>query len=239
MKLLLSEIKNVRECIRKLDADEIDDKVELEGEKAYLARCFDRRESPILYLGEMLKAELGDSKVDKIKRDKIDKLIEDALKDIEESGYIGLNPEYPITRRRGRPSGKTCSKPINPHARVDLTKHVFRFSMTSDFSCILDELHKPPEYKISMYEGITADIAIEVIKTLIEAAKSKKNEGWVKSEPRWRGAFQRGVYLRFRNEQIQRGKKANGHNGEWRLITDGEFDRLSSKGKYRFRGNVN
>ena len=239
MKLLLAEIKNVQECIRKLDADEIVGKVELEGEKAYLARCFDRRESPILYLGEMLKTELGDSKVAKTQRDKIDKLIEDVLKDIEESGYVGLNPEYPIKRRRGRPSGKTCRKPINPRVRVNLTERGFRFSMTPDFSCILDERHKPPEYKISMYEGITADIAIEVIKTLIEAAKSKKNEGWVKSEPRWRGAFQKDVYLRFRNEQIQRGKKANGHNGEWRLITDGEFDRLSVKGKYRFRGNVN
>ena len=239
MKKLLAEIKNVRECIRKLDADEITDKVELEGEKAYLARCFDRRESPILYLGELVKNELGDSKVDTAKKNKIDTLIEDVLKDIAESGYVGLNPEYPIKRRRGRPSGKTRHKPINPHARVNLTEHGFRFSMTSDFSYILDEHHKSPEYKISMYEGITADNAIQVIKILIEAAKTKKDEGWVKSEPWWRGAFQKDVYLRFRNEQIQRGKKTNGHNGEWRLITDGEFDKLSAKGKYRFRGSVN
>ena len=239
MKLLLNEIKKVHECIRKLDADEITDKMKLDDEKAYLARCFDRRESPILYLGEMLKNELGDSMVEKNKRDKIDKLIEDVLTAIEESGYVGLNPKYPIKRRRGRPSGMTRHKPLNPHARANLTEHALRFSMTSDFSCILDEHHKPPEYKISMYEGLTAGLAIEVIKTLINAAKTKKNEGWVKSEPRWRGAFQKNVYLRFRNEQIQRGKKANGHNGEWRLITDGEFDTLSAKGKYRFRSNVN
>lgn len=239
MKLLLAEIENVRECIRKLDADEITDKTKVAEERAYLVRCFDRRESPILYLGEILKDELGESKADKAKSAEIDALIEDVLNDIEESGYVGLNPKYPIKRRRGRPSGTTRHKSLNPRTRVNLTEHGYRFSMTSDFSCILDELHKPPEYKISMYEGLTADKAIEVIKTLVEAAKAKKNEGWVKSESWWRGAFQKDVYLRFRDEQIQRGKKANGHNGEWRIITDGEFDSLSAKGKYHFRDNVN
>ena len=139
---------------------------------------------------------------------------------------------------------KALSKKIPP-----LDQHAFRFDFTKDLRYIRDNLHKPPIYKtVTLYEEITAPAALNCIAALLEGAKSRKNEGWVpipKSSRtgeyyNWRGAFPKknAVLYRFKTQQIQPGTTKNGHRGEWRFYTNGDFDTLSPAGRF-YKTTVN
>ena len=133
---------------------------------------------------------------------------------------------------------KALSKEIPP-----LDQHAFRFDFTKDLRYIRDNQHQPPIYKtVTLYEEITAPAALNCIAALLEGAKSRKNEGWVPIPKwsrtgeyyNWRGAFPKknAVLYRFKTQQIQPGTTKNGHRGEWRFYTNGDFDKLSPAGRY-------
>lgn len=239
MKLLLAEVKKVSELIRRLDEDEITDKTSIDKAKETLRRYYDVRESPLIVRGQMIKDKHRNDRTADAIRQKVEEIVMKSLAGIEASGYLGLKAKFPLKRGRGRPVVNKAHVPRNPRARVDLPVKRFRFSISSDYSYILDEDHRPPEYKISMYEGLTAEKAVDVIKALLDKAEIRDSEGWVKSKSWWRGAFQKGVYKRFHDEQIERGTKKKGHMGEWRFFTSGEFDMLSPIGKFHKRTSVN
>jgi len=54
-----------------------------------------------------------------------------------------------------------------------LDKKAFRFSYSKDYYAIRDDEHRPPEYKIDTYEGITAPAALECIKALLREAGNR------------------------------------------------------------------
>lgn len=235
MEVLKNIGAEIQELIRRLDEDEITDRREINEAKAKLIKWLSPRESMFILRGEMLKDRLGESDEDGRTRDAIDEYVHGVLEDVVESGYAGMKARNTIKRKLGRPAGTTIKGPRNPRARANLSVKRFRFSMTPDMRCIIDDVHLKSEYKISMYEGMTADNTISVIRQLLDAADNRECEGWVKCESWWRGAFLKGVYRRFKVEQIEIGKVKNGHNGYWRLITDGEFDIKSSIGRFKHR----
>lgn len=234
MRLLKAEADKIHSLISRLDEGTIDGRKDVTAACEQLRRWFDRRESPLIHRFETIRDRQDDDPTGQAVVAEAKTVMLDALEAIADSGYIGTNLKMPVKRPRGRPVS-VSHRPMNPHARKSLTKRAYRFLMTEDMSAILDNVHKPPLYKITMYEGFTAETAISVVGILLKAAENKESEGWVSSDPTWRGAFQNGVYRRFRLEQIERGTKKNGHNGEWRLYTDGEFDIKSSVGRFRFR----
>lgn len=67
------------------------------------------------------------------------------------------------------------------------------------------------------YNGFTAPKAWKVVEAMLKASRKNRDEGWVKSEKNWRGAFQTGVYARFKREQLEVGKNRTARQGYWRL----------------------
>ena len=233
MNLIHEAIKKIKTLIWELDEDKLLNKDEIEKAKSELRRYFNKRTSPLLFRVRYVKDRLSNSSKDQKIGAKIDAIVNEAIKLIDDSGYAGVDAKNPIKKTRGRPKGTI--HPMLSKKREVPDRPIYRFVTNESYSSIRDDIHRSPDYKIQRYEGITAPVAVEVIKLLISAAGKKKNEGWVKSEPNWRGAFQDDVYYRFRNEQIQVGTKKNGHLGEWRIITNDDFDTLSSAGRFHKR----
>lgn len=235
MKILLDEIRKIETILKNLDNEVISDREKVNEAIDTIRRYYDRRLSFLILRAEIIKEKLRKKfKNPKKKIAEVDTLVIGALTKIKDSGYLDSNSKFPLKRKRGRPKALPArAKNHLANANPNITR--YRFSVTPDLSCIFDEVHKKPEYDISMYEGITASIAVKVINLLLDAACKKKNEGWVHSHKSWRGAFQYNVYHRFRAEQIQHGTRSNGHLGDWRIITNGEFDTLSTAGRYYHR----
>lgn len=230
MKILLKEVENVRAIIRDLDEDLITDAEAHREALRNLARCYDRRESMLLLRLEMIKERSpGTEEIANA-----ESLVREVMKEVSDSGYLGVDPKSPFKRKRGRPKSEV-KKISNARMRLQLTKRAFRFAMSEDMSIILDEVHREPEYKIRAYEGMTAANAQEVIAALLAQVGNRETQGWVKCKTWWRGAFQNGVYKDFRDQQIERGSVKKGHNGFWRFYTNAEFDQKSSVGRFRFR----
>ena len=236
MKMLLQEVNRIKDVIQRLDDDIITSQDEIEEATNYLKRSFDPRISMLMLRANLIKEKLGDSKEDQRTKEDVDAAVFEAFNQISESGYIGADLKMPVKTTRGRPSINS-KYPRNSIVRGKLKIKRFRFLVSEDLSNIKDEEHTPPDYKIAVYEGMTAGNASKVIGMLLSAAENKASEGWVKSEKWWRGAFQDRPYKRFRYEQIEVGNTKNGHNGYWRLITNAEFDSKSSVG--RFHRSVN
>lgn len=109
---------------------------------------------------------------------------------------------------------KVAMKP-GPAVRPEIDVREGRFGYSRDFTAICE--YDAKDCIIHSYYGFKAPKAQEVVKKLFEAARKKKGEGWVQSQGFWRGAFQSGVYARFKREQIQVGANRTPHQGHWRL----------------------
>ena len=238
MKILLQEVDRIKDVIQRLDDDLITSQAEIEKARVYLERSFNPRRSMLMLRANLIKDKLGDSVEDRRKKRDIDAAVSGAVKLISESGYVGVNLKMPVRPTRGRPSSNG-KYPRNSIVRGKLKIRRFRFLVSEDLSNMKDEEHTSPDYKITAYEGMTAEKASMVIDKLLSAAENKASEGWVKSESWWRGAFQNKIYKRFKDEQIEVGSAKNGHNGYWRFITNVEFDGKSTKGRFHRRVSVN
>ena len=98
----------------------------------------------------------------------------------------------------------------------------YRFAVAKDYEIVVDCLHQKPDYEcINPYIGLPPT-ARGIIKKLITSARKKKAEGWCKSEPNWRGAFQKDVAWRFKNQQIEVEKRGGGLY-YWRIIPNELF----------------
>lgn len=114
------------------------------------------------------------------------------------------------------------NKPTQEEVDIDsLPQKDYRFSTTKDYRVIVDHEHTSPDYAINPYLSIPPT-ASKIIKTLISAAKRRKNEGWIRPEKKWHTAFQSDVAGRFKKEQIQI-EKRNGNLSYWRIIPNEEF----------------
>ena len=99
----------------------------------------------------------------------------------------------------------------------------YRFAVAKDYEIVVDCLHQKPDYEcINPYIGLPPT-ARGIIKKLITSARKKKAEGWCKSEPNWRGAFQKDVAWRFKNQQIEVEKRGGGLY-YWRIIPNELFN---------------
>lgn len=238
VKMLLQEVDRIKGVIQRLDDDLITSQGEIKEAMEDLKRSADPRRSMVMLRADLIKDKLGDSVEDLRMRRAVDAAVLDAVKHISESGYVGVNLKMPVKPTRGRPSSNG-KYPKNSIVRGKLNIRRFRFLVSEDLSNIKDMEHTPPDYKMTVYEGMTAEKASEVIGKLLSAAENKASEGWVKSEEWWRGAFQHKPYKTFKDEQIEVGSAKKGHNGYWRLITNVEFDSKSSKGRFHRRVGVN
>lgn len=99
----------------------------------------------------------------------------------------------------------------------------YRFAVAKNYEIVVDCLHQKPDYEcINPYIGLPPT-ARGIIKKLITSARKKKAEGWCKSEPNWRGAFQKDVAWRFKNQQIEV-EKRDGGLYYWRIIPNELFN---------------
>ena len=188
--ILRQEVDRIKDVIQRLDDDLITSKAEIEEAKNYLERSFDSRRSMLMLRANLIRDKLGDSVEDRRKKRDIDAAVSGAVKLISESGYVGVNLKMPVRPTRGRPSSNG-KYPRNSIVRGKLKIRRFRFLVSEDLSNMKDEEHASPDYKITAYEGMTAEKASMVIDKLLSAAENKASEGWVKSEKWWRGAFRK------------------------------------------------
>ena len=93
MKLLLAEVEKIADLVRKMKAGEIADKNEQEKAAERLRRWADPRTSFLVLRGEMIKDKLGESDDDQAVREKVDKIVADALGVIRRSGLIETKSE--------------------------------------------------------------------------------------------------------------------------------------------------
>ena len=149
------EVERIRRTIVDLDEDRFNSEEEISRAVDALRQTFDNRESMVLYLAERIKFGMVSSLEDEKIRSHVDENVSSVMKAISDSGYLGINPRMPFKRQRGRPKN---SKPLirNSFVRGKLTLEDYRFRFSSDYSKILDTVHRPPIYKIDMYEGFTA-----------------------------------------------------------------------------------
>ena len=233
MKQLCNIIRRIRDAIERLDGHKCETKDEASRLVEFLRQESSRRESMLVLRAETLKEALGDSEHDQEEKFKIDSLVYSTIKEIEKSGYVCGVKRGSVALPR---MPKKKDKPRKAFYEEKMSKRDFRFEFSKDYSLVKDIIHTADKgYKIDLYEGLNdSPIVVEVINQLLDAARNKKSKGWWihGNKENWRGAFQKGVYRDFYNEQIQRGSRKNGHQGEWRFITNAEFDELSSKGKY-------
>jgi len=234
MKLFHEIIKRIRDEIAYLDNGSCKTTQEAKDLVDYLRRELTPRESTLMLRAETVKENIGDSEDDLESKRRIDDEVFSVCKEIDESGYVGGKK---IVIKRPKIGSKIKRvKPKKVFSESKMERRDFRFEYSRDFAYVRDCQHTASQgYKIPMYEGLNGSpIVVEAIEALLYAVRNKKSEGWWTHGDKinWRGAFQKGVYLRFYNEQIQRGNKKNGHPGQWRFFTKGEFDELSPKGKY-------
>ena len=106
---------------------------------------------------------------------------------------------------------------------IENLKKDYRFAVEKGYAIVVDYLHQKPDYEgINPYCGLPP-AARGIIKKLIASARKKKGEGWCKSEPNWRGAFQKDVAKRFKLQQIEV-EKRDGGLYYWRIIPNELFD---------------
>lgn len=234
MKLLSRIIKKIRGAIEQLNNGQCKTTQESKKLIDYLLREVTPRESSLMLRAETLKENLGDSESDLKIKERIDNEVFCVCKEIEKSGYVGSKKVIIKRPREGARVKKVKPKKVFTESKMECRD--FRFEYSRDLSYVRDYQHTSEEgYEISMYEGLNGSpIVVTAIKELLKAARNRNSEGWWKhgNAENWRGAFQKGVYSRFYEEQIQKGTKRNGHLGQWRFYTNGEFDELSPVGKF-------
>jgi len=228
-------------ALDRLDKDEYQSREEFDEIVEFLREEFSPRESMLILHADTLKESFGASAADSKRRFEINSYVRDVIEKIAESGYLGTSAKHKFKKPKDPTAIHARQSKIRAKIDATLGNPTFRFAFSKDYSCIKDVHHnKDTHYKIAPYEGLNrSSVFVEVFKALLAGALDSKSQGWVHTDKRWRGAFQKMPYRRFRDEQIYRGSMKKGHNGYWRFYTDGEFDELSSAGKFIKRKRPN